>query len=116
MDASGSTASAVAVGGGRIPYVGDDAKAKALAAPDAERIDLAGRTLLPGLTDAHVHPAWGEFLLRRLCNVQRYTLDEGYAKLADYARTAPSGDWVVGYGWYRRFAEVSHWQHRQETK
>jgi len=100
MDASGSTASAVAVGGGRILYVGDDAKAEALATPDAERIDLAGRTLLPGLTDAHVHPGWGEFLLRRLCNVQSYTLDEGYAKLADCARTAPPGDWVVAYGWY----------------
>ncbi len=91
---------AVAVAAGRILYVGDDAGARALAAPGAERIDLAGRTLLPGLTDAHVHPAWGEFLLRRLCNVQSYTLEAGYAKLAACARSAPPGDWVVGYGWY----------------
>lgn len=100
MDAQGRTASAVAVAAGRVVYAGDDAGAEALAAPDAERIDLAGRTLLPGLTDAHVHPAWGEFLLRRLCNVQSYTLEEGYAKLAECARKAPPGDWVVGYGWY----------------
>lgn len=100
MDAEGSTASALAVAGGRILYVGTDAGAEALAAPGAERVDLAGRTLLPGLTDAHVHPAWGEFLLRRLCNVQSYTLEEGYAKLARCAKTAPPGDWVVAYGWY----------------
>ncbi|MGH3273760.1 MAG: amidohydrolase, partial [Streptosporangiaceae bacterium] len=47
-------ATAVAVAGGRIVAVGDDASVTA-AMPAGETIDLAGRTLLPGFIDAHNH-------------------------------------------------------------
>lgn len=49
---------AVAVSKGRIVFVGALAGAEAVVAPGAERIDLAGRSLLPGLIDAHSHPLW----------------------------------------------------------
>lgn len=93
-------AEAVAVRGGTITWVGSTAEAEALASPSTNHIDLAGATLLPGLTDAHVHPAMGEFLLRRLCNVQSYTNAEGLQKLRACLAKAPPGDWVVAYGWY----------------
>lgn len=43
----------VLVQDGRITAVGPDADARAT--PDAQRIDLGGKTLLPGLIDCHVH-------------------------------------------------------------
>ncbi|MFM7785438.1 MAG: hypothetical protein ACKPE6_12495, partial [Gammaproteobacteria bacterium] len=98
LDARGQIASAVAVADGRVLYVGDEAGAKAFAGPETVREDLGGATLLPGLGDAHVHPSWGEFLLHRLCNVQSYDNETGLRKLADCARSAPPGDWVVAYG------------------
>ena len=56
QDAQHRTAEALAVSGGKIIYVGDDAGAMALIGPDTQRIDAAGRRVLPGLIDAHIHP------------------------------------------------------------
>jgi predicted amidohydrolase YtcJ len=47
-------AEAVAVGGGRILTVGSGANVLALAGGDAA-VELRGRSLLPGFTDAHAH-------------------------------------------------------------
>ncbi|MFE2170307.1 amidohydrolase family protein, partial [Streptomyces sp. NPDC059447] len=48
---------AVAVGGGRILAVDDEATVRALADDATEVVDLAGGLLIPGFQDAHVHPA-----------------------------------------------------------
>src|SRR3970282_2914594 len=57
MDAVRRTSSAVAVRGGRIVAVGSVADVESHVGPRTRRIDLAGRTLLPGFPDAHVPPA-----------------------------------------------------------
>ena len=93
-------AQSVAVVQGKIVYVGNDAGALALRSSRTQVIDLHGKAALPGLADAHVHPALGEFLNYRLCNVRAFTLEEGFAKVRQCASMAPPGDWVVGYGWY----------------
>jgi predicted amidohydrolase YtcJ len=93
-------AQSVAVANGKILYVGNDAGALALRTATTRVIDLQGKAVLPGLADAHVHPALGEFLNYRLCNVRAFTLEDGFAKVRKCAAVAPPGDWVVGYGWY----------------
>jgi predicted amidohydrolase YtcJ len=93
-------AESVAVAKGVIVYVGNEAGALALRSSATRVIDLHGMTVLPGLADAHVHPALGEFLNFRLCNVRAFSLEEGFAKVRHCAAVAPPGDWVVGYGWY----------------
>jgi hypothetical protein len=55
VDAARSIATAVAVRGGLIQAVGSDEEIRALQGSDTEVIDLAGRMLLPGLQDAHIH-------------------------------------------------------------
>ncbi|MFC3714840.1 amidohydrolase [Luteimonas soli] len=58
-DPTRPTASAVAIDDGRITAVGNDADILALADAGARRIDLAGRRVVPGINDAHVHlGAW----------------------------------------------------------
>ncbi len=47
--------SAIALRENRILAVGADQAIRGLAAPDTEQIDLQGRLVLPGLTDAHFH-------------------------------------------------------------
>jgi predicted amidohydrolase YtcJ len=49
------TAEAMSVSGGRIVAIGTDEEVLA-AAGSARRIDLRGRTVLPGLVDSHTHP------------------------------------------------------------
>lgn len=55
MDTEEGEAEAVAIGGGRVLHVGSDAEILALAGPETRRVDLGGRTVLPGLVDAHTH-------------------------------------------------------------
>lgn len=46
---------ALAVRGERIIATGDSAKIKSLAGPQTKQIDLVGRTVIPGINDAHNH-------------------------------------------------------------
>ena len=55
VDPAFSRAQALAVRGDRILAVGDDATVLALAGRDTVRVNLRGRTLLPGFVDAHAH-------------------------------------------------------------
>src|SRR5215217_7674258 len=57
VDDAFSTASAVAVRGGRLVGVGGDAEIRALAGPRTRQVDLGGRTVLPGFVDGHNHMA-----------------------------------------------------------
>jgi predicted amidohydrolase YtcJ len=56
VDAARSWASAVAITGERITYVGDDATARTFIDEATRVIDLNHRMLLPGFQDSHVHP------------------------------------------------------------
>ena len=60
VDEEFSTASAMAVKDGRFIYVGDDAGVKAYIGPLTFVFDLKGKTVIPGLHDAHVHISYGE--------------------------------------------------------
>jgi predicted amidohydrolase YtcJ len=92
-------AQAVAVSNGNIVYVGSSNEAKAYAGPRTRVIDLKQATLLPGIIDSHIHPAQGEFYRRRACNVVSLTANELYSKIAECAKSAPAGEWVVAFGW-----------------
>jgi cytosine/adenosine deaminase-related metal-dependent hydrolase len=59
VDASDSVAQAVAIGGGRIVGVGTNSEIEAFMGPATDRIDLQGRTVTPGLLDAHLHLSSG---------------------------------------------------------
>ena len=63
VDLDFSTASAIAVKEGRFIYVGDDAGVQAYIGPLTFVFDLEGKTVIPGLHDAHVHIRYGERIL-----------------------------------------------------
>jgi len=91
-------ASAVAVTGGRIVAVGHE-EVRELIGPRTEHVDLAGRMLVPGFQDAHVHPVWGGLDLMR-CNLAELESRDAYlAQIASYAAANPDAEWVLGGGW-----------------
>jgi len=59
VDRAFSVAQAVAIANGRIVAVGSAADIRTLAAPRTRVIHLAGRTVIPGLADDHLHDAGG---------------------------------------------------------
>src|SRR5688572_32854400 len=48
-------AEAIAIRGDRVIAVGSTAEVSALAGDGTRRIDVGGRTVIPGINDAHVH-------------------------------------------------------------
>jgi predicted amidohydrolase YtcJ len=92
-------AEAVVIVEGRITFVGKTADALRRAPANAQRLDLQGVTVLPGLTDAHAHLAdIGE---RELTfNLEgTASLAELKNKLRARAAQGKPADWLFGRGW-----------------
>ncbi len=91
-------AEAVLVRDGVIAAVGAEADLVRLS-PRAEPVDLDGGLLVPGFTDAHMHPVQAG-LERAGCDLSEvYGLDVYLATVADYAAKNPHKEWIVGGGW-----------------
>src|SRR6516165_2677790 len=94
VDAARSWASAVAVTGGRISFVGDSATAKTYAGPHTRVIDLNGRMMLPGFQDSHVHPSDApnpDDALDLHGIMQR---DEVFERIRQFAAAHPDARWI----------------------
>ena len=92
-------ATAVALRGNRILFVGDDAGARAFVGERTRVVELAGATVLPGLVDSHTHVAE---LGRKLAWVDLTdveTEEEAVRRVAARAATASAGAWILGAGW-----------------
>jgi predicted amidohydrolase YtcJ len=99
VDNAHPQASALAVRGGRILFVGSDAEAKALAGPSSEVIDLHGETVLPGFTDAHAHLLGLGEMLQRVNLAGSASYDEVVARVKAWATDVKTGEWIQGRGW-----------------
>ncbi len=92
-------ASAVALREGRIVFVGDDPGALALRGERTRVVDLRGRTIIPGLIDAHGHVASLGFALQSVDAVGTTSADEVAARVREAAASAGAGEWIRGRGW-----------------
>ncbi|MEU6089378.1 amidohydrolase [Streptomyces sp. NPDC047085] len=94
----GRTATAVAVTGDRVTAVGHD-ELRELAGPRTEVVDLAGRLLLPGFQDAHVHPVPAGLELTQCDLTGTTTAEDSVAAVRAYAEAHPGREWILGGGW-----------------
>ena len=99
LDSTRPRATAVAVRDGRVVAVGDEALVKPFIGRTTKRIDLAGRAVVPGLTDAHVHVEGLGTSLESLDLVGATTLDEALRRVRARARRLRPGEWLLGRGW-----------------
>jgi predicted amidohydrolase YtcJ len=98
VDPARPTAGALAVAGGRIAAVGGEAEVLA-AYPDWPRVDAAGRTVVPGLIDAHAHlMGLGQSLLQADLRGTR-SKAEVVERLRAFAAALPPEAWLTGRGW-----------------
>lgn len=91
-------AAAVAVDDGRIVYVGDNAGAEALVGSETITHDLAGKMLLPGFIDTHMHPVSGGAFARALSLDTFGTVEDWLAAIGRYAAENPDAPLIFGYG------------------
>jgi predicted amidohydrolase YtcJ len=102
MDARDAIVQALAIGKGLILRSGTTDAMRTLAGPQTKVIDLQGKTVTPGLIDAHNHlQTWGTLLndYVSLIPLDVRTLDDLLKKLKDAVAKAKPGEWVQGYYW-----------------
>lgn len=92
-------AEALAAEGGRIVAVGSRAEVEPAVRPGSRRVDLGGRTLVPGFADAHAH-AWklGQLLTGVLDVRGIDSLAALQASLRRFAARLPEGTWLQARG------------------
>jgi len=67
--------------------------------PHAQLIDAGGKTLLPGLIDAHGHVMDLGFEMVRIRLSDTATLAQAQERIRAYAQANPQRAWYLGYGW-----------------
>ncbi|MHB1071191.1 MAG: amidohydrolase [Gemmatimonadaceae bacterium] len=92
-------ATALAVSGDRLVAVGSTAEVRKLVRPGTRVVDGAGRLVVPGFVDAHVHFLEGGFRLSSVQLRDAKTPAEFTARIRDFAATVPNGTWIVGGDW-----------------
>lgn len=98
MDRALPEAQAMATSDGQILAVGSDAGLHELY-PGAKAWDLGGRTVIPGLIDAHGHlMALGERRLQADL-VGTASVNDIVQRLKTFAAHLPDGAWLIGRGW-----------------
>jgi predicted amidohydrolase YtcJ len=108
VDKDFSVQQAVAIGNGRIVANGTSAAMKKLAGDKAKLVDLGGRTVIPGLTDGHIHGIRAALTFGTEVNwIGVPSLKEALEKIRAAAKTQKPGSWiVVAGGWTEeQFAE-----------
>jgi predicted amidohydrolase YtcJ len=92
-------AAAMAARAGRIVALGTNDQIKSWIGDGTEVLNLAGRTVLPGLIDSHGHmPSLGE-VLSSIDLVGTPDYRSVIAKVVEKARITPKGEWIYGQGW-----------------
>ncbi|WP_428265937.1 amidohydrolase [Haliangium sp.] len=98
-------ATAVAVRGRSIAYVGDDAGARVWIGPETRVIELAGRAVTPGLVDGHAHLYGQGAAMDGVDLAGAASEAEAAARAARMAATVPEGEWILGRAW-----DQNRWQ------
>lgn len=100
LDTRQPRAEALAIAQGHIVAVGSEREARAtLAGQPVEGIDLRGRTVIPGLTDAHVHITWYGLSRRQVRLSDTRSLPEALARIGQQAQQLAPTSWLLGGGW-----------------
>lgn len=114
MNRSAPEAEAIAVAGDRILAVGTNDDISRYVGDETNVIDLEGKTVIPGMIDAHVHfLGLGNRLLQLDARNVR-DKDEIIERVADHAAEAAPGEWIQGRGWDQNRWTVKEFPTKEE--
>lgn len=103
INSSRPKAEAVVVKADRIVFVGSNLQAQRYVGKSTRVVDLQGKTVVPGMTDAHQHLPGVGFREMTL-NLEGVTsLEDFLGKVKARVDQARPGEWVTGRGWIETF-------------
>jgi predicted amidohydrolase YtcJ len=98
LDQAPARADSLVIQKGRIAFVGDAAGIAPYRGPGTEEIDLAGKTLLPGFNDNHLHAvSTGDYFSRPI--LTGLDADQIVETLKAAEKDLPPGEKIYGFGW-----------------
>ncbi len=97
MDAAHRRAQAVAIVDGRFLAVGSNDEMNALKTSAAKKVDLSGRTVVPGFIDAHSHPCYAGLRHLRQIDCDLRSIRDIQSAIRQRAAQTPQGQWVIGF-------------------
>lgn len=100
LDDRSTITEAVAVADGKILATGTSASMKALAGARTRVLDVAGKTVIPGLIDTHTHfkaAGLGDYVV---IMGRAKTVAEALAAIKAFAEKRKPGEWIVGGAWH----------------
>jgi len=103
VDEAKPWADAVAVRGNKIVYVGDTAGAEALVGEGTERVDLAGKMLLPGYVSTHDHIIAAAWVNQGVNLNSATSKEETLQMLREYVKANPDLPIVLGQGYNTQY-------------
>lgn len=99
IDTARPRAEAIAIAGNKIIAVGSNKEIRALISKQTKTIDAAGKLVLPGFNDSHVHLAGigNQFFATFLRDAE--SAEKVLETIEFYVRFLPKGNWILGGGW-----------------
>jgi predicted amidohydrolase YtcJ len=97
QDPSHPTESAIVIDRERIVAVGE-ANNLLPQYPNADKQNMDGRVILPGLTDAHLHLKHYALSLQKI-DCETETREECLRRVEERAKKTKPGEWILGHGW-----------------
>lgn len=92
-------AQALAIQGAKIVAVGDDTAIEKMRGMGTKVINAAGKLVLPGFTDCHVHFLGGSLSLGQVNLEGAKDPADIQKRLREYSSEHPGDDWILGRGW-----------------
>ena len=101
VDRDFSIKQAVAITGDRFSVVGTDEEVISVVGAGTKVVDLAGKTVLPGIIDTHIHAAWfgNTRVSEELDLGEAGSIAQIVGLVAEKAKNAKPGQWITGQRW-----------------
>jgi len=115
VDSGWHIAQAVAVRHGRFVAIGDDATVARYVGPNTQVIELAGKTVVPGLIDSHLHQLFAALNGPAVQLLGAKTIADVQAALAERVARTEAGKWVMASsGWHESILQEGRMPTRHE--
>ncbi len=98
-DGSATLHESLAVRGDRIVAIGTAVEVARHRGPATAVLDAAGRSVVPGFNDTHLHLFEGGFAAERADLSRAASVEELQERLREFAAAQPARPWVLGEGW-----------------
>jgi predicted amidohydrolase YtcJ len=99
LDDAQPRAEALAIIGEKIVAIGNDDEIIDLGDANTIREDAGGKTIIPGLIDAHIHWRWTAMTLSEVDLFEVPSRELALERVGQRAAELPSDGWIIGQGW-----------------